>query len=87
MPPRGATAAKVGQRYEDRWTAHIILKVLKGDADWVYLERIDTDETGFEFEIGSSGVIEHHQVKRQISIDSGWRLRRSCKMKGYVSLA
>ena len=75
VPPRGATAAKVGQRYEDRWTAHIILKILKGDADWVYLERIDTDETGFEFEIGSGGVIEHHQVKRQLSVDSGWRLK------------
>lgn len=75
MPPRGATAAKVGQRYEDRWTAHTILKVLKGEADWIYLERIDTNETGFEFEIGTRGVIEHHQVKRQISGDSGWRLK------------
>lgn len=75
MPAPGATAAKVGQRYEDRWTAHTILKLLKGEAEWVHLERIDTDETGFEFEIGTGGVIEHHQVKRQISGDSGWRLK------------
>ncbi len=75
VPAHGATAAKVGQRYEDRWTAHTILRVLKGEVDWVYLERIDSDETGFEFEVGVRDVIEHHQVKRQISGDSGWRLK------------
>lgn len=58
MPPRGATASKVGQRYEDRWAAHTILKLLRGDAESIYLERIDTDETGFEFEIAADGVIE-----------------------------
>jgi hypothetical protein len=65
----------VGQRFEDRWTAHTILKILKGEADRIYLERIDTDETGFEFEIAAGGLVEHHQVKRQISGDSGWRLK------------
>jgi hypothetical protein len=75
VPAHGATAAKVGQRYEDRWTAHTTLRLLKSEADWIYLERIDTDETGFEFEIASEGVIEHHQVKRQISGDAGWRLK------------
>jgi len=75
MPAHGATAAKVGQRYEDRWTAHTILQLLKGEAEWIYLERIDTDETGFEFEIATDGVIEHHQAKRQISGGTGWRLK------------
>ncbi|MFL5846260.1 MAG: hypothetical protein ACJ762_16350 [Solirubrobacteraceae bacterium] len=75
MPPRGATSAKVGQRFEDRWTAHTILKILKAEAEWIYLERIDTGETGFEFEIATGESVEHHQVKRQISGDSGWRLK------------
>lgn len=75
VPLPGATSAKVGLRYEDRWTAHCALKILGGEAQWIYLERVDTDETGFEFDLALGEFVEHHQVKRQTTSAAGWRLR------------
>jgi hypothetical protein len=48
--------------------------MLKGEADWLYLERIDTDETGFEFDLARPGVVESHQVKRQTAGQDAWRI-------------
>lgn len=68
-------------RFEDRWTALSALRMLRGEASSIWLERIDDAETGFEFELETTaGGVEHHQVKRQTVREGGWSLRGLAKV-------
>ena len=75
VPLPGPAAAKVGLRYEDAWTAHCALRILAGEAQWIFLEEPGTEAEGFEFSLAVGGTTEHHQVKRQRAGDGGWSLK------------
>jgi hypothetical protein len=75
VPLPGPTAAKVGIRYEDAWTAHCALRILAGEAQSIYLEEPGTEEDGLEFSLAVGATTEFHQVKRQRASDAGWTLK------------
>lgn len=75
VPLPGPTAAKTGIRYEDAWTAHCALRILGGEARWIYLEEPGTEAEGFEFSLALEDAIQYHQVKRQRAGDGGWSLK------------
>lgn len=76
MPPLpGGSAAKVGLRFEDRWTAHCAMQVLHGEADAIYLEKPGGEDDGFEFRLERDSTTEHHQVKRQTPGEGGWTIK------------
>src|SRR5205809_4062439 len=69
MPPRGGLAAKIGDRYEGRWTVSQLLRVMREEADWIRVEIPSVDDA--EFALGFRDVVEYHQVKRQRA-DGPW---------------
>lgn len=60
MAVGGGAWAKVGIRYEDRWSAACAMKVLAEEASAIYLEQPGPEYEGFEFSIETDGAIEYH---------------------------
>lgn len=76
MTLRGGPANKLGNRYEGRWTAYCILRILNEEMRSIWLEPVGEEGEGVEFVLtGNDGVREHHQVKRQHS-KGNWTLTR-----------
>ncbi len=74
MPLRGGSSAKLGIRYEDRWTAKALLEVLREDAQEIRLEPPGPDGDGVEFYLRYDDRIEYHQVKRQRTGKGDWSI-------------
>jgi hypothetical protein len=63
MPRPGGMAAKLGDRYEGRWTLLQLLRVLNEEADLIRVEIPGLDAV--EFALVVKDKIEYHQVRRQ----------------------
>lgn len=74
MNPRpGGEADKIGNRYEGAWTVARVLDVLAGRGESVRVEPIGELGSGVEFIFKrSDGVVEAHQVKRQVGVANEW---------------
>lgn len=73
MPRRGGAAAKLGERFEGRWTLKQLIEVLDGRAIALELEILEDDQ-GVEFVLERPGRKERHQVKRQIAGLHYWNI-------------
>jgi hypothetical protein len=65
MPLPGGPSGKAGVHYEDKWTAHCALDVLRERASSIRIEPPGIEGEGIEFWLNRDGGKEHHQVKRQ----------------------
>lgn len=65
MPLSGGASGKVGVRYEDRYTALEVLKVLRGEDQSLTIEPTGPDGDGVEFVVEDQHRRSFHQVKRQ----------------------
>ncbi len=70
----GGIAAKLGERYEARWTAHCVLQMLRGEISWIDLQPLGPEGDGFEFVLERDGRREYHQVKRRLTGTGRWSL-------------
>src|SRR6266550_5470901 len=70
----GGGAAKVGSSYEEQWNLFCMLDVLAGLASAMQIEVPGAEGVGFEFWMRRPSGREWHQVKAQISGQSGWTL-------------
>ena len=61
MPLPGGPANKLGNRYEQLWTVLQVLRVVRGEAATIEIERPGLDFA--EFVVRADGVEEHHQTK------------------------
>ena len=59
----GGIADKLGNRYEAKWLVRHLLGVIGGHSDWVRFEGISPEFSGFEFAVGTRGVVHWHQTK------------------------
>ena len=75
MPLPGGASAKAGVRYEYLWTVMCMTRVLRGEADWIYLEPPGEEGEGVEFSLSAASGTEYHQVKRQLTGKGAWSLR------------
>jgi hypothetical protein len=73
----------VGVRYEDRWTVSVLLDVLEGTAQSLYLEKPGPEAIGTEFCVMVDGVTIWHQAKRQLS-EGPWNVAR-LRRKGQLA--
>ncbi|OXR40497.1 hypothetical protein B7C42_07436 [Nocardia cerradoensis] len=72
-PRRGGESDKIGNRYEELWTAARLLDVLAGEAEWLRPEPLGDLGKHVEFILKRrDGTIEAHQVKRQSRNDNEW---------------
>ena len=74
MPLPGGASAKAGVRYEYLWTVVCMARVLRGEADWIYLEPPGEEGEGVEFSLSTASGTEYHQVKRQLTGKGVWSL-------------
>ena len=74
MPLPGGASAKAGVRYEYLWTVVCMARVLRGEADWIYLEPPGEEGKGVEFSLSVASGTEYHQVKRQLTGKGVWSL-------------
>ena len=75
MPLPGGSSDKAGNRYELIWTVRSIIRVMRGEAEWIHLEPAGSEGDGIEFYLKTSSKIEYHQVKRQLTGRGVWPLR------------
>ena len=73
MPLPGGPSDKAGNRYELIWTVRSMIRVMRGEAEWIHLEPAGGE--GIEFSLKTSNEIEYHQVKRQLTGRGVWPLR------------
>ena len=59
----GGPADKIGNRYERRWAALMMLDVLRGDANAIRIEVPGEEGAGFEFRLSREASTEWHQCK------------------------
>ena len=74
MPLPGGASDKAGNRYELIWTVMCMIRVMKGEADAIYLEPPGDEGEGIEFSVASPSGTEYHQVKRQLTGRGVWSL-------------
>ena len=75
MPLPGGPSDKAGNRYELIWTVRSMIRVMRGEAEWIHLEPAGSEGEGIEFSLKTSNEIEYHQVKRQLTGRGVWPLR------------
>ena len=75
MPLPGGSSDKAGNRYELIWTVRSMIRVMRGEAEWIHLEPAGSEGEGIEFSLKTSSGIEYHQVKRQLTGRGVWPLR------------
>ena len=75
MPLPGGSSDKAGNRYELIWTVRSMIRVMRGEAEWIHLEPAGSEGDGIEFSLKTSSGIEYHQVKRQLTGRGVWPLR------------
>jgi len=51
-----------------------MIRVMREEAEWIWLERAGQETEGFEFSLGTPTVVEYHQVKRQKTGMGKWSL-------------
>ena len=76
MPLPGGSSDKAGNRYELIWTASCMVRILRGEAESIYLERPDEKGEGIEFSVRTDTGTEYHQVKRQLTGRGVWSLKQ-----------
>jgi hypothetical protein len=69
----GGPASKAGQRYEGRWTANALLRILDEDATSIRLEEPGEDFAEFALRVG--GETQYHQAKRAYAKAGRWSVR------------
>ena len=75
MPLPGGPSDKAGNRYELIWTVRCMIRVMRGEAEWIHLEPPGRrSRAGIEFSLKTSSGIEYHQVKRQLTGKGVWPL-------------
>lgn len=75
----GGSADKVGNQYEDWWTAYRATHLLQGSASWIRLEPPGQAGRGIEFEIAESDGSWCEQVK-DVPSKGPWTLARVAKI-------
>ena len=75
MPLPGGPSDKAGNRYELIWTVMSMIRVMRGEAEWIHLEPAGGEGEGIEFSLKTSSGIEYYQVKRQLTGRGVWPLR------------
>ena len=75
MPLAGGPSDKAGNRYELIWTVRCMLRVMRGEAEWIHLEPAGIQGEGIEFILKTPSGTEYHQVKRQLTGRGVWPLR------------
>jgi len=69
----GGRADKLGNRYEGRWVAYKLIRLLAGELSSVQLEAIGDDEKGVDIWLTHlSGIREAHQCKRKNRMEGKW---------------
>ena len=74
MPLLGGPSEKYGNRYEGKWIARCLTELLAEEVEVVRLEPPGEEGEGCELWLKRRGIIEHHQVKRQHSLQQGWTI-------------
>ena len=74
MTLSGGASGKIGIRYEGLWTVYCMIRVMREEAEWIWLERAGEETEGFEFSLGTPSVVEYHQVKKQKTGMGKWSL-------------
>lgn len=73
MSPRpGGEADKFGNRYEGVWTVQQLLHILRGAATSITVEDVGDLGDGVEFTFRRGGLVEVHQLKRQLADANSW---------------
>ncbi len=73
-PRSGGESDKLGNYYEGLWIIWQMLEVVAGRVDSITVEAVGELGDGVEFILRSEGVVESHQVKRQIRNANDWTL-------------
>ncbi|MFO1520499.1 MAG: hypothetical protein U1G05_00320 [Kiritimatiellia bacterium] len=74
MPLKGGPSDKYGNRFEGKWTAFCLAKVMAEEADSICLEPLGAEGDGAEFLLRKGNVIEYHQLKRQHARQGDWSI-------------
>ena len=74
MPLPGGASGKAGIRYEGLWTVRCMIRVMQGEAEWIWLEPPGEEGAGVEFTVSTPSGTEYHQVKRQKTGMGRWSL-------------
>lgn len=70
----GGLSDKLGNRFEDRWTARYVFDVLDDAAEAIDLEPSGTGDDGVEFVVRYAERDVYHQCKRQRTREGVWNL-------------
>lgn len=74
MPMPGGLSDKLGNRFEDRWTARWAFNVLDDAAEAIDLEPSGPGDDGVEFVLRYADRDVYHQCKRQRTREGVWNL-------------
>lgn len=75
MPLPGGSSDKYGNRYEGKWTAYCMARVMAEEADFIRLEPLGQEGEGIEFTLCTGDIFEYHQVKRQHARAGDWSIK------------
>lgn len=70
----GGLSDKLGNRFEDRWTARCVFDVLDDAAEAIHLEPSGPGDDGVEFVLRYPNRDVYHQCKRQRTREGVWNL-------------
>lgn len=80
----GGRADKLGNRYEGRWLAIQLLRLLEEEIRYIVVEPIGDDERGVEFFIElKSNVRQFHQCKARNASEENWSVN-NLKTRGVI---
>ncbi len=80
----GGRADKLGNRYEGRWVATQLLRLLEEEIRYIVVEPIGEDERGVEFFIElKNGIRQFHQCKARNASEESWSVN-NLKGKGVI---
>lgn len=80
----GGRADKLGNRYEGRWIATQLLRLLEEENRYIVVEPIGDDERGVEFFIElKNGIRQFHQCKARNASEESWSVN-NLKGKGVI---
>lgn len=74
MPLPGGASEKYGNRFEGKWTAYCLARVMAEEADSIRIEPPGFEGDGCEFFVQNGALLEYHQVKRQHALPGAWSL-------------
>ncbi len=72
MPLKGGASDKYGNRFEGKWTAYCLARVMAEEIDSIHIEPPGPEGEGCEFWTKKGNITKYHQVKRQHAKPGGW---------------